>query len=437
MGDFLPYTDDGDILLDPLGTMVSLAVLVVLALAVSRSRTPRDLKRVLYLAIALRGAGALARYMILFGIYGGSGDARLYYRGGLIYAGELWKLNPGPLFNPINWQGGIWHGTQFVYFPAAFVTAFTGPSMLGAFIIFSLFAFAGLYGFLVAFRRSYPHVSAARYARWLFFFPALWYWPSSIGKEAIVLLGLGICIAGYIGRSERINWPLFLAGLFLIYGVRPQVLVVVLASLIAGHGLSLLSHRWTPRHILQAVALAAAAVVGVGVAMQAEGVESFSVEGVQGYIEEEGARELGGESAIAPVEIGVAGAPVALINVLLRPFPWEAHNPMALFASLQMIGFWAIVWVRRRQFVQVLRHWRSDRLIRVAIPFVLLYSLALGFVVANMGLIDRQRIFIFPFLFLLAEAAPVSRIRTAPVVRRAWTREPRRRRAEAAEQSST
>ena len=63
-----------------------------------------------------------------------------------------------------------------------------------------------------------------------------------------------------------------------------------------------------------------------------------------------------------------------------------------LVTSVEIMGFWAIAWYRRANLLSSLRHWRHDRLLRVAIPFILAYSISLGMVLANMGVIARQRI---------------------------------------------
>ncbi len=67
---------------------------------------------------------------------------------------------------------------------------------------------------------------------------------------------------------------------------------------------------------------------------------------------------------------------------------------------------WVIVWFRRKSLWQSLRHFRSDRLLRVAVPFILVYSITLGMIIANLGIIARQRVFLFPFFFILVEAVP-------------------------------
>jgi hypothetical protein len=109
---------------------------------------------------------------------------------------------------------------------------------------------------------------------------------------------------------------------------------------------------------------------------------------------------------VGAVEIGIAGVPLAAINVLFRPFPWEADNIMVLVSSLEILGFWCIAWLRRKRLLASLRHWRTDPLLRLSLPFILVYSIALGMMMSNMGIIARQRVFLFPFLFLLLEAAP-------------------------------
>jgi hypothetical protein len=115
---------------------------------------------------------------------------------------------------------------------------------------------------------------------------------------------------------------------------------------------------------------------------------------------------VGGGSEVEAATVGLAGIPIALVNILLRPFPWEARNLMMLITAIEIAAFWGIVWFRRRTLLHALRHWRHDRLLRVAIPFILLYAITLGMVMGNMGIIARQRIFLFPFLFLLLEAVP-------------------------------
>jgi hypothetical protein len=406
---------------DGLGFASVVVFTAVVGLAVSLTRLSRPVKYLVYAALTLRVVGSLARHWMVMEFYG-RGDSLQYFARGAAYAERFWNLDFSPFYDPELWRGGKWWGTQFVQFPTGIITALIGPSMLGTYVAFSLMAFVGLVGFGVAFHRSYPHVPVWRYLRWIWLFPSLWFWPSAIGKEAIVLMGIGLAMAGFIGRNERVNWPLMAVGIFFVFAIRPQVAAVVVLSLILAQWLSL-GGRWTLGKTVQGVLILGAGLGAIWLSMRYIGVDGFDIEGVQGYMEDNPARRVGGKSSIDGVDLGLAGIPLAMVNILARPFLWEARNPMMLISAVEIFAFWCIAWFWRRPLLNSLRHWRSDRFLRVALPFILVYTVMLGMMVTNLGIVARQRLFLFPFLFLLIEAAP--RVRKAVVTRTAPLDPPR------------
>ena len=66
-----------------------------------------------------------------------------------------------------------------------------GPITLAGFLVFSSFAFWGAYLLYRAFRIAVPNGDARRYALLVFLLPSMLYWPSSIGKEAWLMLFVG------------------------------------------------------------------------------------------------------------------------------------------------------------------------------------------------------------------------------------------------------
>jgi hypothetical protein len=395
---------------ETLGFALMVGFTAALAIIVSTTRLPVGLKRIIYAGLGFRVVGAWLRYTVLFEVYGGTGDARGYYGRGLQFASYFTSLDFSPFYDPSLWFRGEWTGTGFLSFPSGIVLSLIGPSLLGEFVAFSLLAFLGLIGFVVAFRRACPHIPAQRYAFWVFLFPSLWFWPSSVGKEAVMMLGIGLAVWGFIGKNERVQWPILAAGTFLVGAIRPQVAAVVIFSLVVAYWISFGS-RWTLSKAVQGAAILAVGLAGMWFAMARIGVEGFDVEGVQEYMEREAAGAAGGGSDVARVTFGPSGIPIALVNILTRPWPWEARNAMALLSSLEILGLWAIVFYRRKNFFHALKTWRSNPLLRVAIPFILAYSISLGMLVINLGIVARQRVFLFPFLFLLLEAAPAPRKR--------------------------
>jgi hypothetical protein len=388
-----------------LGFLAVVALILGVACVVSFSRLPRALKLLIYAGLALRVVGSWLRYKVYFEFYGGIGDAGGYYRRGLAYAERFRELDFSPFFDPNLWFRGEWWGTSFVSFPSGIILSAIGPSFLGEFVAFSLLAFLGLVGFAVAFHRSCPDIPLARYALWIWLFPSLWFWPSSVGKEAIVLMGLGLAVAGFIGRKERIDWTLLIVGTFFVFAIRPQVAAVAILSFILSYWLSRAS-RWTFGNAVQGVLILGVGLGGMWLAMRYIGLQGFDTEGVQSYMETMSGRSAMGGSEIGAIGVGLRAVPLALVNILSRPFIWEAHNLMALLSALEIMGFWVIVWYRRHNLLAALRTWRSHRFLRLAVPFILVYTIALGLIVANLGILARQRIFLFPFLFLLLEAEP-------------------------------
>jgi hypothetical protein len=387
-----------------LGLFPVAGLALVAALLVSKSRLAPPVKLLIYLALIFRFVGAWVRLRVAFDVYGGPMDASVYSRIGVQYADRFLSFDFSPIFSPDIWIHGRWWGGQFMYWVSGIVYAFTGPSMLGAFAGFSMLSFIGLVGFGFAFHRSFPHVPVTRYLRWIWFFPSLWFWPSSVGKEAVMIMGIGLSIWGFIGKNERINWPLLCLGLFFVMGIRPQVAAVVILSLVLGHWLSL-GGRWNLQKSAQGAVILAVGLAGIYFSMKQIGVEGFDIEGVEAYLDYNTARSNRG-TKVEVVGVGLANIPIAMVNILFRPFPWEASNSMALLSALELWGMWALVWFKRKTFFKSLRNFRSNRSLRVAVPFILVYSITLGMLIVNLGIIARQRIFLFPFLFLLMEAVP-------------------------------
>jgi hypothetical protein len=403
---------------DLLGLIAVLALIFFIAGLVSISRLPPVVKLLVYGGLLARVIGAALRHQMLYQFYGGVGDAKKYYEVGLLYADRFSRLDLSPIFDQELWHGSTWWGTHFMNILSGLVLSLVGPTMLGEFVAFSLLAFLGLVGFAVAFRRCYPWLPPSRYLRWIWFFPSLWFWPSSVGKESVTMMGLGLAVAGFIGRRERPQWLLMAVGLLLIFAIRPQVAAVILVSMVLAQWLAFQTH-WTVGKAVQGVLILCLGLTAVWYSAQTLGVGSFDVEGVQSYVA--GApRRLGGGSRIDAVSLDWAGVSMALVNTLFRPFPSEVNNGPMLVASLEICAFWVIAWVRRRQLIASLRNWRSDRFLRLALTFVLIYSVALGMMLTNLGIIARQRVFLFPFLFLLLEAG-VRQRRAVPVVEPAWT----------------
>jgi hypothetical protein len=368
----------------------------------------KHLSRLIALGLLFRVIGSLARYQVIFDFYHGLGDAAGYYHEGLELARRIWSFDFSFVGEMAGLRGSLW-GTPFLRVFSGFVLSLIGPTVRGEFLMFSLFAYVGLLLTGIAFSRSRPEVPVGPYVVWLCFWPSLWFWPSSVGKEALIVLATGLVVYGYVGRDQRPKPLPLILGLAVATSVRPHFGAVLAVSLAAAYWLTR-GRKWTLGTLVQAVLSAGLAVMLMGQALTQLGVGDADLEGVREFVEfRSRLTEVGGSSIEAAGGHGLLSIPLALVNILLRPFPWEAHNVFALVSALEISFFWFVAWRRRQELKLCLRYWRSDRLLRFAVPFTLLYVVMIGLTFGNLGIISRQRVVVFPFLFLLLESAPLER----------------------------
>ncbi|HYR07435.1 MAG TPA: hypothetical protein VEQ60_06695, partial [Longimicrobium sp.] len=225
-------------MMDQLGGMVMAGAVFLLAVLCLASRLPAGLRWMLVGGLLMRVVGVVAMLAIIFTVYGGTADAVKYLRVGSGYAERMLTGDFRMITQQTEWAAGQWWGSHFVYLLSAPVARILGPGYFGPFLLFSLIAFAGLCLFAAAFARTYPHVPLVNYTRWLFFFPSLWLWPSVVGKESLILFGLGLLAYGYF--RDRVAWLPTASGLALIFAIRPQVAAVAAFSMIVA--------QWVGRH---------------------------------------------------------------------------------------------------------------------------------------------------------------------------------------------
>ncbi len=110
-------------------------------------------------------------------------------------------------------------GTVFVEHFTAFVYTLTGGSQLAGFVTFSFLAYWGLALMVKAAAIAVPGMALRKYAWLCVLFPSIVYWPSSIGKEALMMLGLGIGTYGVATLLSLRAWSTSVVAIALGVGV--------------------------------------------------------------------------------------------------------------------------------------------------------------------------------------------------------------------------
>lgn len=364
--------------------------------------------------------GPTARYITLDVIYGGTGDANRYDAAGRILAPDLRRFDYQDL--------GEISGTRFIEVLTGQVYAFTGATKLGGFMVFSFLGFLGLMAFHRAFTLGFPEGDARRHRLLLFLFPTMWFWPSSIGKDAWMVACLGLAAYGLAcalnGRLRGI--PLLGLGLWGAGVVRPHIVLIFLVAVAAallvralpseGSGrLGVPGWRRSAAAVLLALVVAGA-TVAAGAAFQDQfGLDRLDVVSAEEVLDETTRRSAqGGSQFSAPNPASPVGYVTALVTVLYRPFPLEVPGATAALSALEGMVLLGLTVVAVRRLVRI----PGLLLRRAYLTFATLYLL--GFVYAfasveNFGILARQRTQVLPLLFVLLAigTARTTRSRTA------------------------
>jgi hypothetical protein len=390
---------------DLLGVLAVFALALVIAGMIVNSRLPARIRTLLVAGLALRVFGSQFYYYLSEWIYG-FGDYSTYYHVGTAWGDALLAGSTESVRSPYLQD---WCCTGFTIRLSGLVMIVLGPTVNGAFLTFALAGYAGIVALAVAFARAHPDVPLERYLVWIVFFPSLWYWPAALGKDALMLMGLGLAVLGYVGRRGSTGWLPLAAGLGLMFMVRPQVSVVVVGCMVLAFWVSG-DAPWTLSRVVQGVALFGGGILLTVLASGALGVDIFSAKEIESYLDARGSASAYGGSAVETGG-GIGGMLMGIVNVLFRPFLWEARGFASLVAALEVTALWALALWKRAEIAAFFNSQRRSRLLWFAIVFTGAYVLLTGMALGNLGLIARQRVHIFPFLFIFFAGRPIFRPR--------------------------
>ena len=249
----------------------------------------------------------------------------------------------------------------------------------------------------------------------MFFLPSLIFWPSAIGKDAWMLLGLGIVAFG----SARVMQGQVLRGVAIgALGaamdlmVRPHV--VALAGLALAGGFMLRPSRKELRELapvgkaLSAVILLAVAFVLVSKSNTFLKESGFSnPTNLNSTLGKSAEVTQIGNSQFTPSSVTTwVHAPLAFLTVLFRPIlPKDAHNFQSTLAASEGTFLLLFTVLRIRWVIAALKSVRRQPYVGMAILFTGLFVVAFSSI-GNFGILVRQRSSVLPFFLVLLAVPP-------------------------------
>ncbi len=386
--------------------LVLLFPVIWLARAIASPLDEKWLPKLVVAAYVAKILGSVVRYGVLQVVYGGVGDA-VGYHGAAVRWAPVWRSFQVPDITELTGSLGTRVAgavTSLVYVPYT-------PSMLSGFFLFATLAFVGQLAFYAAFRPSIPSLRLKLFAVLLLFMPTMLFWPSSVGKDALMVLCIGVATLGISMLLQRFRlWPLLmvLGSLALAGAIRAHIVALLTGSFVIVVMASRRQVRGRRARPLLRITGTAAAVVLAGAAFwavtQTIGVQ-FTQESVDDFVAEQAQRTSQGGSAVDAGAVGsVRDIPGALIRVLFRPLIYEADGSPQLLSALEGTALLGLALWRLPRLLKNLPRIRNSPMLMYALVYVFGFVIAFS-VVLNLGIVARQRSQVIQFLVALLVGA--------------------------------
>jgi hypothetical protein len=363
------------------------------------------LPQLLLLGVLAKLAASYGRYLTFNDAYNGAGDAGRFDEWGR-------KL-------VVQWTGGPKAGdlpdlqqTNFLKWITGVTYYLFGQSLVGAFLIFGMLAVIGSYFWYRALVDAVPFVNRRLFLIFMMFAPSIVYWPSSLGKEALMQLGVG-AVAWATSLAYRSRFlaalPLGLGGGWLVYTVRPHLLALVT---VAGAIPYFFGKIGTKRGSIMSrpvgmVAIGLLVVFTVTAGARFLGIQKLSVETLQDQLNKEtastskgGSSFSHGSNSLSPLTV-----PNGVVTVLFRPFPWESHSGLQLLAAMESVAVMGLIVFRFDSIRLGFKRCRKYPFILYCLVLLLIYSMTFSSF-ANFGLLNRERSLVLPALYALIALEP-------------------------------
>ena len=381
-----------------------LAGAVALTGPAARAETRFDLRSIMVSGFALRGVGTVLRYSQPV-------DALVYHQEGVRIAAHIRAFD---LFPDVGRQIP---GTGSIRYVSGVVHVGVFDDMMTAFLVFTCLSFFGSYLCYRAFTYAVPAGNHRKYALLVFLWPSLLYWPSSIGKEAWMVFGLGIVswgVSRVLTAHAAVGLPVVAFGLIVMVLVRPHVALMAIvglsAAMLAKPGGTKGAGRWIGR-ILTLALLVVAALITVAKTGELLKTDNLGTDSISSVLDTTVTQTDQGGSSFTPHLVhSPLDYPVAFATVWFRPFVTDAKSGGAsqlasIAENLFLLGLVAGSWRQLRYLPRAL----------VRVPYVtyaFVYSLVFVYAFAaigNFGILARQRTQGTILLFVVLCLPPLKR----------------------------
>lgn len=357
------------------------------------------LVRIMTIGLVLHLLAAPAQLFVTDHLYHGIADWTRYTHQGAILGPEFRHFD----FSLAGAQTRQIVNDGAVSIACGIVMAFVGINVLATFLVFSFLSFIGAIFFYRAFTLTFADANHRRYAYIIFLWPSLIYWTADISKEAIMTFALGLTAYGAakILARQGGGFSLVIPGVAIGFLVRPNELLLVLAGFAVAMMIPNAGVRQNLgglRRLLSLLVLVT--LLGLSIFLTLHYLRGGSGVSLSKTNSNNQGTGLGFGSSGVPYSTNVATYPRDVYEVLFNPLPYNFHGSGEFVAAAENTLLVGLILISLRQLRVVARA-------AFARPYVMLcltYSAAFLYAFAalgNLGLIERERTMLLPFLMVL------------------------------------
>jgi hypothetical protein len=385
--------------------VTGIGILAVFLLPLLARGESKNFIKILIIGLLLKLVFAMLNYYIAFIVYKGSADVVGYHQNGVLISHYIWNLDFNKVAPFLKW------GTDFIPFFTGIIYAVIGPTIFGGYLVYAFLSFLGSYYFYRAFRIAFPNGNKWLFALLIFFFPSILYWPSTIGKDALMSLSLGLFAYGsaqIIQNRIRGLIPLALGFTGALW-VRPHIAAISMFAFALSFFLpGVRKKSFNPAtYTIGLLAVGGLAWYLLPKVLVYLNLEKISPTEIISYIKNYQALSSQGGSAFQAINLN---SPldylISPITVLLRPFPWEAHNLLALFESLMGVSILLLLFWRIKSLGRAIASSISNVYLRYVLIYLIIFFVIFA-AITNFGTLVRERVMMFPFFFMLLSYSPL------------------------------
>lgn len=335
--------------------------------------------------LAVKFVGVLVRYLVGMQVYGRS-DATEYVAWGQRIAGPLRHFELIDI--------GRLRGTNFIRLVTGVVFAVTPGSAMVAFFVFGFFSFIGMLFFWRAFKMSFPGVQDLRYLQVILLLPSLAFWPSSVGKDAWMVMGVGIAsygVACILANRTLVGWVAFVTGMWALLAVRPHVAIALLVGLVVAELFRSRGSQGATRAGLSILLLFVIGSVVMSTAAAFIGIENWSKASVDQELNSVSDRTSEGRAQFTPTPVNSpVQFPQGAFTVLFRPMPYETQSPQEFASSIENVAFLIVLIVFMPRVWNALKKSRARPYLLYCLGTIIVFVVEFSSF-SNFALIARQR----------------------------------------------